>query len=220
MFKTQAVVMTLAIAASLGLGPIALQQQEDPKGQSTEPEKEKSAEKTPPPTAEDVLKKMQEKESGRGDPATSDAQPPGSDSTVGSDAGKPPTTAEELLRAMQEQKPAPRVIVPWSREGGGGEGGRPEGLLPEGDRISRRPGRLVRDGEWWTFAFESDHPDHPEPRLGVLPNLVLETMARTVESGAAGVVWVISGQVTEYRNRNYILISGAQRRADTGNLRR
>ena len=215
MFKPQAVVLTLAIAASLGLGPIALGPQQDPKGQSTEPQKEKPAEKVTPPTADDVLKKTQEAESGGGDPATQDAQ-----ATVGPGARKSPTTAEELLRAMQEEKPAPRVVAPWSLKDAGGEGGRPERLLPEGDRISRRPGRLVREDEWWTFVFESDHPDHPEARLGVLPNLVLETMARTVESGAAGAIWVISGEVTEYRNRNYVLIRDAQRRASAGNLRR
>ncbi len=212
MFKPQVVVLTLAIAASLGLGPMALGPQQDPKGQSTEPRKEKPAEKAPPLTAEDVLKQMQEKETGGGDSVAP--------ATVGPETRKTPTTAEELLKAMQEEKPAPRVVAPWSLKDGGGEGGRPERLLPEGDRISRRPGRLVREDEWWTFVFESDHPDRPEARLSVLPNLVLETMARTVESGSAGAVWVISGEVTEYRNRNYVLIRDAQRRAATGNLRR
>jgi hypothetical protein len=215
MWKPQAIVTALTIAASLGLGPLASRSQEDLKAQATEPQKEKPAEKAPPPTAEDMLKKMQEQESGVDKPSSTGSDPTGAESN----AQKTPTTAEELLRVMQEQKPAPRVVAPWSLEGGGGAGDRPERLLPEGDRISRRVGRLVLEGQWWTFAFESDHQDHPEPRLGVLPNLVLETMARTVESGSPGVVWVISGEVTEFRNRNYILIRDAQRRSAGGNLR-
>ena len=41
-------------------------------------------------------------------------------------------------------------------------------VLPDGSPLVDRPGRLMPEGEWWTFVFESDHPDYPEPDLRVL----------------------------------------------------
>jgi hypothetical protein len=129
-------------------------------------------------------------------------------------------TAEEMLRRLQEQKPATQAIPSATmlrEDTSPGEAKTTGSLLPEGEPISRRPGRVVRDGEWWAFVFESDHPDHPEPRLKLLPNSVLEQMVRYVESHTDA-VFVVSGEVTTFMGENYLLARIAMRQLESGNL--
>jgi outer membrane biosynthesis protein TonB len=129
-------------------------------------------------------------------------------------------TAEEMLRRLQEQKPARKAIPSATmlrEETSPGEAKAGGSLLPEGDLVSRRPGRVVREGEWWTFVFESDHPERPEPRLRLLPNSVLEQMVRYVES-QTDAVFVVSGEVTTFLGENYLLARIAMRQLESGNL--
>jgi hypothetical protein len=129
----------------------------------------------------------------------------------------PPSTADEIMDLMRRQKPSNEPIMPKSMdskaEGGGGF------LMPEGSRISRKSGRIVKDGSWWIFVPESDMPDRPEPRMKLLPCLHLEQMVRETEHAAAEVVYVVSGEVTVFQEENYLLVRVATRRASLGNLR-
>ena len=51
-----------------------------------------------------------------------------------------------------------------------------------------------------------------------LPNQLLEMMADQVESGATGLVFVVSGEVTEYGGERYLLTRSAIGRPIMGNL--
>ena len=85
----------------------------------------------------------------------------------------------------------------------------------DGDQISRRTGRMKRaDGGSWTFVFASQ-PDVPALRpMTILPNAFLEQMETIVAgSGDAGVLFGISGEITRYRGRNYLVIRRAVVRA-------
>ena len=93
-------------------------------------------------------------------------------------------------------------------------------LTPEGTPLVNRPGRLIRQGEWWTFAFESDHPDHPEPPMKLLPNKSAELMALAAGCERNGLVFLVSGEVTVFQSENYLLPRVAMRRIDAGNLTR
>lgn len=134
-----------------------------------------------------------------------------------------PLTAEDVLRRLREQRPTNVTIAP-AGEGRAGDGPGGTGvaapLLPEGSAIVTRPGRLVYDGQWWTFVFESDHPDRPEPPIKLLPNRNLEVMVRAVETRAQGLVFVVSGEVTVFQGENYLLTTVAMRRANVGNLQK
>ena len=112
-------------------------------------------------------------------------------------------SADEVLKIMQAA--APETPVVW---------GPSSQALP----VIGRPGRLIRDDTWWTFVFESDHPEHAEPRLRILPSQLLEMMADQVEAGATGLVFVVSGDVTEYRGDRYLLTRSAMGRPEMGNL--
>ncbi len=96
----------------------------------------------------------------------------------------------------------------------------PANLLLDGSPLVARPGRIVRQGSWWTFVFESDHPDNPEPPMILLPNQGLELMVRLAGSGRAGTVFLVSGEVTAFEGANYLLPRSVARRIDTGNLRK
>ena len=130
-------------------------------------------------------------------------------------------TAEDLVDELRRQRPETEIVRPErtldempseSTPSGGGQ------LLPEGTMIPRRLGRVVRDGTWWTFVFESDHPEHPEPPIRLLPNNYLEVMTRMARTIPTGLVFEVSGEVTEFEGYNYLLVRSCVRRQDSGNL--
>ena len=91
-------------------------------------------------------------------------------------------------------------------------------LLGDASLVAR-PGRIVREGDWWTFVFESDHPDHAELPIRILPNMNLDLMIEAAEFEQAGLVYIVSGDVTAFGSENFLLPRIAMRRVDTGNLR-
>jgi len=109
-----------------------------------------------------------------------------------------------LLRALQSTRPAGEVIAPASRIGKETLG-KEHLLLPEGTAIVERPGRLVRQGDGWDFQ-----PDDGRA-IGALPSAQLEIMV-TMHKDSGGVMpFLVSGEVTMFGNRNYLLIKHAAR---------
>ena len=133
-----------------------------------------------------------------------------------------PPSAEDVLAQMKQQQPELQVIKqPDLEDGLGMESGAASGtLMPDGSPFVRRPGRLIQQGSWWTFVFESDHPDHPEVPLRLLPNENLGLMIDAAVRGQSGLVFIVSGEVTRFEGRNYLLARAAMRRIDPGNLRK
>jgi hypothetical protein len=83
-------------------------------------------------------------------------------------------------------------------------------LIREGDYIRDRVGRLNRtvDGQF-EFVFDSDGQALQDPPVLILPNLKLMQMESAVTSGNRDLKFRITGQVTEYKGHNYILIDKA-----------
>lgn len=92
-------------------------------------------------------------------------------------------------------------------------------LLPDGSRIVDRPGRLTREGDYFTFSFESRGQGAPELPMRLLPNRLLEDMEVFSSGGAEPIVFVVSGEITEYRGVNYLLIQKLLVRPSLGNLK-
>jgi hypothetical protein len=90
--------------------------------------------------------------------------------------------------------------------------------LPDGYRIVDRPGRLVRQAEHWVFSFESRGRGAVEIPIRLLPNRLLEDMEVFSAGGTKPVVFVVSGEVTEYHNANYLLVQKLLTRPNLGNL--
>lgn len=92
-------------------------------------------------------------------------------------------------------------------------------LLPDGSRIVDRPGRLTSEGEYFTFSFESRGRGAPEMPIRLLPNRLLEDMEIASAGGTKHIVFVVSGEVTEYRGVNYLLVQKLLARPNVGNLK-
>ncbi|HPF41205.1 MAG TPA: hypothetical protein P5081_23715 [Phycisphaerae bacterium] len=140
--------------------------------------------------------------------------------------------ADVLERLRDRQRTAP--VIPPARPGvkrvertAIAEGAIPDNalrpvdrkLLPDGSRIVDRAGRLTRDGDYLTFTFESRGEGPIEVPLRLLPNRLLEDMEQISEGGRKSVVFVVSGDITEYRGVNYLLLQKLLIRPDLGNLR-
>lgn len=128
-------------------------------------------------------------------------------------------TAEQMLSQML--RPTTQTARPLQPVADGGGGivnhnivapGAPQvRLLGEGTIITDRVGRLTRsdDGKSWTFNFESDGRAMVDPPVGILPNRTLTKMVNAVTNNSADLRFRISGEVTEFDNRNFILIQKA-----------
>jgi len=154
-------------------------------------------------------------------------------STQPADGSQTPSSlpsATEMIRALQRDRtidvPIPPSL-PADRPGLESAGPLPEivsgpeegPLLPEGTFVVDRPGRLVREGDWWTLVFESADGRVPGQQLLLLPSRQLEIMEQTSRGGARSVVFIVSGEVTEFHGRNYLLLRKVLIRRDLGNLR-
>lgn len=82
------------------------------------------------------------------------------------------------------------------------------GLIREGTILPDRVGRLTRtaDGQWYELTLESDGAALADPPLLILPNLKLMMMERQVRDSSRDLKFRVTGTVTEYNGRNYILL--------------
>lgn len=138
----------------------------------------------------------------------------------------------EILKALQkETRRVPRPVTPPSDPSGHRRAvpvlPRDENpvrapartLLPDGSRLVDRSGRLTREGDYFTFSFEDRGQGAPELPIRLLPNRLLEDMEIVSAGGTKPIVFVVSGEVTEYRGVNYLLIQKLLVRPDLGNLK-
>jgi hypothetical protein len=84
----------------------------------------------------------------------------------------------------------------------------PVALHREGEYINGRIARLTRspDGQSWELTFDADGRGMQDPPMGILPSLQLMKMENAVNSTNRDLRFRVSGQVTEYKGRNYILL--------------
>lgn len=129
--------------------------------------------------------------------------------------------SDDVLQAMREVTPQAPAVVDF-----GGSAPRSAGRsfapapLMEGTSMAGRFGRLVRAGDDWAFTFDSDRPDEPDAPLRILPSRSLEYMIEAGPSGASGLRFLVSGEITEFEGHNFLLVRAATRPLETGNLRR
>jgi hypothetical protein len=82
-------------------------------------------------------------------------------------------------------------------------------VIREGTYIVDRSGRIrhAADGQQWEFRLDPGPAGSPrEAPVLILPNLNLMLMENAVTANARDVRFKITGMVTEYRGRNYVLL--------------
>jgi hypothetical protein len=146
--------------------------------------------------------------------------------TQPSDAPATPTpTPDQVLQQMLNPngtdknapilpQPAPSAIVaPDSTSGAGALAPHapPVNLLREGTDIIDRVGRIQKndDGGQVQFVFDSDGRTLRDPPVIILQNLRLMGMEDAAKAANRDLRFRITGSVTEYRGRNYILLDKA-----------
>src|SRR5687767_473262 len=130
------------------------------------------------------------------------------------------TTAEQMLNQMLA--PAADGTKPLPPAPGGATDGTsgPAAVAPgapavtvmrEGSLIIDRTGRFVRnnDGQQWEFVFDADGRAMKDPPVVVLPNLTMMAMENYATGTSRELRFRITGEVTEYRGRNYVLLRKA-----------
>jgi hypothetical protein len=161
-----------------------------------------------------------------------DAPPPaGTQKTKAAASTSRPTTRsakdmspEEMLSQMlKPQSPGQRPLSPLpavktgvvdKRSGAGAvaPAAPSVNVLREGTILIDRLGRLTKsaDGNQTEFAFESDGTALQDPPVVILPNLKLMQLEDAVNANTTRELrFRVSGTVTEYRGRNYILLDKA-----------
>lgn len=127
-------------------------------------------------------------------------------------------TAEQMLSRML--KPAPTAARPLPPVSGGaaidktsGAGAVAPGaptvtVLREGSFVVDRVGRLTysKDGSQPEFTFDSDSKTMKDPPMVILANLKLMTMESAVTAANRDLRFRVTGMVTEYHGRNYLLL--------------
>lgn len=138
--------------------------------------------------------------------------------------------AEEIIAELMESKPLRAVVLPdhevrppddaTTRPAADASPASGRRLLwVEDTMLVDRPGRVVPGDRWWMFAFE-DKGEAPEARpVPILPNRMLETALAMSGGASKGTVFIVSGEVTEYRGGNYLLMRKVLVQPDMGNLR-
>jgi hypothetical protein len=128
-----------------------------------------------------------------------------------SPAPQPSTAAGEGSEAASPgpgvaPSPGPGVSGLEELEGlGEGEGGAATPRLREGTQLTDRLGRFRQNGEALSFIDESGR------ELGGLPNLSLERITNALKAveEPESVWWSVSGTITEFGDRNYLLVTRA-----------
>ena len=84
-------------------------------------------------------------------------------------------------------------------------------LVREGTHVTQRTGRLnhTADGTTAILTFDADGAAMKDPPMIVLQNLALEQMESVQAGQSRDTRFRVSGTVTEYKGRNYVLLDTA-----------
>jgi len=143
-------------------------------------------------------------------------------------------SAEEIIQQLMKSNPARAMVIPQTPEqiststddATEEKKGQESSLSnistrwPEATLLIDRQGRLLaKSDNWWSLAFEDRGRKGSQKPIHLLPNRLLETAISLAGGGRQGVVFIISGEVTVYKQDNYLLLRKVLLQRDLGNLR-
>lgn len=139
--------------------------------------------------------------------------PPSPEEPPSEKQSEPPAQAilDDILRGKQ----GPTLVPPTTTSATASK--RKLQLLPDGSHLANRVGRLSKDGDDWRLVFEGDAT---QASIVLLPNQMLERMVQRSGSSQTPIVFVVSGQVTEFMGENYLLATVAFERSESQNIKK
>ncbi len=194
-------------------------------GQGAQPTPPPSGDTSPPPAEGEEQNQTPTSGEPAAKPAESDTPAPADSSQDDVRTPKQPS-AEDIIREFQKQRPQNVPLAPVGQEDetivsgvdASPEGTRKAPLLPDGSLLVDRAGRVVKEGQWWLFVFESDNESLLEPPMKLLPCQALERMVRESRGGVDSVIFIVTAEVTDFKGENYILPRKVMRKRNLGNL--
>jgi hypothetical protein len=143
-------------------------------------------------------------------PATKPVDPRSvsSDQLLGQMLRPPPTGQPKPLQPVPEPPGGERLVGPPAVKPNAPS----VGTLREGTLLVDRPGRLVKsaDGAQAQYVFEADGKAMKDPPMTILPNIQLMAMENAVSGANRDLRFRVTGTVTEYRGKNYLLLMKVQ----------
>jgi hypothetical protein len=115
----------------------------------------------------------------------------------------------EAARPLRPVEEAPPQVDETSGAGAVAPNAQPRTLLREGTLLLDRVGRLTRggdDGKRLEFTIDSDGRAMADAPLVLLPNRALARLEGAVQTRYRDLKIRVSGEVMEYRGRNYLLL--------------
>ena len=114
----------------------------------------------------------------------------------------------EAARPLQPIPDAPPAVDATSGDAAVAPGGTPTKVTREGTLLLDRIGRLTRgdDGKTFEFTIDSDGRRMTDAPMILLPNRRLQQLEDRVQSSYRDLKIRASGEVMEYRGRNYLLL--------------
>ncbi len=154
-------------------------------------------------------------------PAAPEAAPPAPTSAPAQTAPAQPSAAnvlENLLKDKPDNIPSSHTAVP-APAGGATATAVPalpnvtpatinSNRLREGQVVYQRTGRLAKDektGNWY-FTFDADNNNMMDPPMQLIPSRFLMAMEDATVNGTQPLRFKVTGQVTEYRGKNFLWV--------------
>jgi hypothetical protein len=121
-----------------------------------------------------------------------------------------------LLRHAERPEPIQPAESATPKRGAAAKG--PDGLplLLEGTMLVERPGRLIHEDGRAKLVLYADTESQSPRSIEIMPSQLLEAMEREQRAGFNE--FVISAEVTRYKDRNYLMLRKILRRVGHGNV--
>lgn len=156
-----------------------------------------------------------------GEPAASGAEPSRSPRNSLDDADDTADRLEERLRSRLGSLPVSSETTPETTPGAGHSTGTSM-TMAEGDRIQNRRCSILRDQRsgTWRILFSSEAADQRDPTMEILPCLLLEKLQRRAAQSDLPESILLSGEITRYQGRNYLLPTRWRPTSSSSNIQR
>jgi hypothetical protein len=121
-----------------------------------------------------------------------------------------------LLRQAERPEPIRPIEAAAPKGGAAAKGADGLPLLLEGTMLVERPGRLIHEDGRAKLVLLADTNSQSPRTVEIIPSQLLEAMEREERAGFSE--FIVSAEVTRYKDRNYLMLRKILRRVGNGNV--